>query len=104
MKNDATGVPVPSIPQVLTHPLQMSPHLPQAAPVFDSCYVPVNVCNTNNMMGGYGMGGMYGMNNMGMGMGGLGNMNGMPMNGLGMSGYNGFGGMPMPMNLMNMYG
>lgn len=110
MKNDASAVPVSTMPQVLSPSLPMSSQMSNTPhPVFDSCYVPVNVCNTNNMMGGYGMGGMFGMNGMGgmAGLGGMANMNGMSMSGLGMNAYNGMGFSGyngMPMNMMNMYG
>lgn len=108
MKNDASaGVPVPGLPQVMTHGLPISPQLSQPAPVFDSCFVPVNVCNSNNIMGGYGMGAMYGMNGMnGVAMNGMG-MNAMnPFSGMGFSSYP--GAIPPLMNGMNnmnnMYG
>ena len=105
MKNDVPPGMPGAIPHVM--PSHMSP---QAAPVFDSCYVPVNVCNSNNMMGGYGLGGMYGMNGMSSmaGMSAL-PMNGMAMNGMtGMSPMNGYNGMGFSgygsMPLVNMYG
>lgn len=105
MKNDASSSPsLPAMSPVMSHSLHMSPgQVPQPAPVFDSCYVPVNVCNTNNMMGGYGLGAMYGMN-------GMTNMNGMLMNGMGMNAYNGlgfssgYGTMPLMHSMQNMYG
>ena len=42
-----------------------------AAPVYDSCIIPVNMCNSNSMMGGMNYGGF------GMGGGGGGGMFGM---------------------------
>jgi len=67
MKNEAaTLTPVMGTSMTtLGTPMNPLPALPQmaslTAPVFDSCVVPVNVCNSNNMIGGYGMSGsMYG--------------------------------------------
>lgn len=78
MKNDAPslthplGSPLTSMAGMMTttlgSPLNPLPGMPgmgasMTAPVFDSCIVPVNVCNSNNMMGGYGHSSMYGLGN-----------------------------------------
>jgi hypothetical protein len=72
MKNEGTTLS-PSIPlggmmagTTLGSPLNPIPGISgmgasMTAPVFDSCIVPVNVCNSNNMMGGYGHSSMYGV-------------------------------------------